>query len=239
MVLRDLAAATDLTAAQAHAYLASFRRIELVEQNAATGQYNLGPFAMRLGMTRASSYPPLAAASEAASNLSRDLGFMVCVVVWGPQAPTVIQVHDGIYPLNLNIHEGTLFSVTGTASGRLFGALLKSDAVDKRIESEFDGTVVKQGIGRPPSRGELRSLFAEIRANGYSTSIGTPLPGVNAISAPVFGEDGQLSLAITVVASDDMLPLTANDPTRKTLAAVTTGLSQSAKRDGSGRGAAA
>jgi DNA-binding IclR family transcriptional regulator len=99
--------------------------------------------------------------------------------------------------------------------------------------------VVKQGIGRPPSRGELRSLFAEIRANGYSTSIGTPLPGVNAISAPVFGEDGQLSLAITVVASDDMLPLTANDPTRKTLAAVTTGLSQSAKRDGSGRGAAA
>src|SRR5436190_1661814 len=117
MILRDLAAASDLAPAQAHAYLASFRRIELVEQDAASGRYSLGPFAMRLGMARMRSFEPLAWASRSAIDLSRNLGLMVCVVVWGPQAPTVVQMQEGAHQLNLNIREGTLFSVTGTASG--------------------------------------------------------------------------------------------------------------------------
>lgn len=217
VILRDLAIKADLAPAQAHAYLASYRRIGLVEQDPATGEYSLGPLAMRLGLAWMRSYDVLSKTGDAASRLSNTLGLMVCVVVWGPQAPTVIQVQEATRPLHLNIREGTLFSVTGTASGRLFGALSRNDAVVRRIAAELKGTAADQGVGTRLQRGELEKEFARIRADGYATSIGRPIPGINAVSAPVFGNDGQLVAVVTLIGDDVSLPLREPDPTARVL----------------------
>jgi DNA-binding IclR family transcriptional regulator len=206
MTLRDLAAASDLAPAQAHAYLASFRRIELVEQDAASGEYSLGPLAMRLGLARMRSYDRLSETSAAAVRLSQDLGLMVCVVVWGPQAPTVIEVQEGAHTLNLNIREGTLFSVTGTASGRLFGALSDDVLVAKRIEAELSGTVVNQGVGSSVSRQELKREFSAIREKGFATALGSPVPGINAVSAPIFDHGGALLATLTLIGDEQSMP---------------------------------
>jgi DNA-binding IclR family transcriptional regulator len=122
MMLKDLASSAGLAPAQCHGYLTSYKNIGLVEQDAQTGYYRLGHFALRLGIGRIRSVPVLNAASKAINNLSEDLGFMVLMVVWGPHGPTVVQVSEGTSALTLNIRQGTLFSVTGTASGRVFGA---------------------------------------------------------------------------------------------------------------------
>src|SRR5690606_930861 len=50
MTLRDLAAAAGMTSAKAHPYLVSFVRVGLVQQDPATGQYDLGPFALQMGL---------------------------------------------------------------------------------------------------------------------------------------------------------------------------------------------
>jgi DNA-binding IclR family transcriptional regulator len=221
MILRDLAAASDLAPAQAHAYLASFRRIELVEQDSASGEYSLGPFAMRLGLARMRSYDRLSEASTAAIRLSTELGLMVCVVVWGPQAPTVIQVQEGAHTLNLNIHEGTLFSVTGTASGRVFGALSDTGHVASRIEAEFSGTVVNQGIGSLLSREELKREFSAIREKGFATSFGRPIPGINAVSAPIFDHGGEILATLTVIGDEQAMPASDIDPAVRLLLAET------------------
>ena len=213
MILRDLAAGARLTPAQAHAYLASFRRIELVEQHPVSGKYSIGPLAMRLGMARIRSYEPLARASQAAIDISQQLGLMVCVLVWGPHAPTVIQVQEGAHQLSLNIHEGTIFSVTGTASGRLFGALSKAEVVRLRMEAELSGSVVDQSLGQRYTRDEVKAEFAAIRKRGYAVTHGKPIPGINAVSAPVFDIDGELLLALTVIGSEKTLPLGKDDPT--------------------------
>ena len=52
LMLRALAEQAGLTAGQAHAYLLSFRTLGLVEQEAATGLYRLGPYALTLGLAR-------------------------------------------------------------------------------------------------------------------------------------------------------------------------------------------
>ena len=49
-MLRDLAAAAQMPAAKAHRYLVSFARMGLVEQQADTGLYDLGSFALELGL---------------------------------------------------------------------------------------------------------------------------------------------------------------------------------------------
>src|SRR5665213_83784 len=50
MMLRDLALAADMSAAKAHRYLVSFIRMGLIEQDGSTGRYDLGSFALRLGL---------------------------------------------------------------------------------------------------------------------------------------------------------------------------------------------
>jgi DNA-binding IclR family transcriptional regulator len=59
LMLRDIAAGAKVTPAQAHAYLVSFRKLGLVEQDVASNHYQLGPFALQLGLARLRSFNPL------------------------------------------------------------------------------------------------------------------------------------------------------------------------------------
>ncbi len=51
-MLRDIAELAGMTAAQAHAYLVSFKSAGLVEQENGSGLYRLGPMALSLGLVR-------------------------------------------------------------------------------------------------------------------------------------------------------------------------------------------
>ncbi len=218
VILRDLAAAADLAPAQAHAYLASFRRVGLVEQDPAGGRYALGALAMRLGMARIRSCPPLAEASRVATSLAERLGLTVCLTVWGPHAPTVVQVQEGGEPLDLNIREGTIFSVTGTATGRLFAALSTAAPVRRRIADELSGKVVSQS-GSPATPQSLKADLAAIRARGLSFTRGRPLPGINAVAAPISDEPDAILAALTLIGTPKTLPLGAKDSAARILLA--------------------
>lgn len=198
MMLRDISAAADLIPAQTHAYLTSFRRVELVEQDAGTGRYLLGPAATRLAVARIRGSTVLSAASREVVRLSEELGVMAAIVVWGPDSPTAIQVQEGAQSLNINIRAGTAFSVTGTASGRIFGAFSRDENVASRIRSEFSGAAQK-AIGMESSTEDFMADLATIRAAGYSRLFDSPVPGLCSVSAPVMSPGGDLLLALTVV----------------------------------------
>eukprot|EP01035_Chromulina_nebulosa_P004810 gene4810-6551_t len=124
MMLKDLAKQAGIAPAQAHAYLVSFRKQGLIEQEAQAGRYRLGPFALELGITRMRSFDPLRMATEGAVNLATRTGMTVAVVVWGSFGPTVIQVHEGGDQVNMNTRAGTVYSLSGTASGRVFASFM-------------------------------------------------------------------------------------------------------------------
>ncbi len=81
-MLRHIAASAKLTTAQAQAYLVSLGKIGLVEQVNQSGLYQLGPFALQLGLTRMRSLDP-AHACNAASVFAAEFGLMVMGSVWG------------------------------------------------------------------------------------------------------------------------------------------------------------
>lgn len=207
MMLRDLAAVASLAPAQAHAYLVSFRRANLVEQDAASGMYRLGPFAMRLGLARMRSVEPLATASKVASRLSQELGLMVAVVVWGPNSPTALQVQEGAHTLNVNVRAGTVFSVTGSASGRIFGAYVPSEALRRRIDLELKGEIRDLGLGVRSSRKEFDAEIARVKRDGFATIADMPVPGISAIAAPVFDASGALALALTLIGPNEAVDI--------------------------------
>lgn len=202
--LGETAEAAGLAPAQVHAYLVSLRRAGLVEQDGA-GRYAIGPLALHLADGRMRQHPELARASDAAADLARGLGLIACVVVWGPSGPTVAEVHEGGRPLDLNLRPGTRFSVTGTASGRLFAAFLDRPEVRARLAAELGGA---EGADATALSAEL----ARIRRTGHAVARGRPVIGLNAVAVPILGATGEMAAAVTLVGDDRALPLDPDDP---------------------------
>jgi DNA-binding IclR family transcriptional regulator len=206
MMLRDLAAEAGITPAQAHAYLASYRKVELVEQDAVSGMYRLGPFAMRLGMARLRTYEPLRDATEAAVALSARLGVLVAVAVWGNGAPTLVQVQEGARPVNINSRPGTVYSVIGTITGRVMAAFRDDAEMRQRIEMEF-ASQSTLGLGAKTTRAQFEEAKARIRKDGYATASALVIPDLNGISAPVFDRNGELLYVLSLIGNMEDLDI--------------------------------
>ncbi len=199
MMLRDIARQADLPPAQVHAYLVSYRKQKLVEQDANGGRYRLGPFALLLGIARMRSFDPLRMAGDSLADLVAETGFTVALTVWGTHGPTVIQIHEGVDQLYTKTRAGTVYSVSGTATGRVFASFLPERVVKAAVELENSEGARSRRVGLPVSLKNLREPIQLIRNQGYATIDPAPVPGVAALSAPVFDDVGQIQMAITVI----------------------------------------
>jgi len=211
MMLRDLALAVGLAPAQCHAYLTSLRQTDLVRQDPATGLYRAGPLALRLGLAWLRSTALASAVIRETGVLSADLGLHSQVAVWGMAGPTIVHIHEGVTQTALNLRPGSLYSVTGTATGRVFAAFGTAPGIEAQIEAEIGQSGSATGIGDVMKREEFTRQLDATRRQGYSTAEGTPIPGINAVAAPVFEGDGMLWFVVTLVGPSDELPVGESD----------------------------
>ena len=110
--------------------------------------------------------------------------------------PTIIRVEELSHALHVNLRTGTVMSLLNTATGLVFAAFLAPKVVEGMIKNEA-GRV--GGLADPPSRKKTEALLAEVRRHGLARVAGTPIPGINAVSAPVFDHAGNIALAITAM----------------------------------------
>ncbi len=212
MSLKDLAAAADLPASRAHPYLVSFGRLGLIEQDAVSGRYALGPAALQLGLACLHQLDPLKAATPVAEALSQAIDQTVAVAVWANFGPTIVRVIEGSQPLHVNMRAGTVMSLLGTATGRAFAAVLPARAVKEVLAGpqgeprRADRSAVKD-VAR-----ELELIAAELKRHGVTRALGRPIPGVNAFSAPAFDHEGKPALVITALGHEDVFPATWESP---------------------------
>ncbi len=231
-MLRDLAAGAAITPAQAHAYLVSLRKLGLVEQDGASGRYRLGPFALRLGLARLRGLDPLRMAAETIGQLSDQLDLMVAITVWGDHGPTVVQVHEAATQVHANVRAGTLFALTGTATGWVFAAFAAPALVEDMIAAELANPAHSQRVASGMRLEDVRRMVARVRELGYATTAGAPVPGVSAISAPVFDHGGQIQLAVTAMGPSGLVDLGPESPQIAALRAYTGALSGQLGGDG-------
>jgi DNA-binding IclR family transcriptional regulator len=225
LMLRELATLADVAPAQAHAYLVSFRKLELVEQDAASGRYQLGPFALQLGIARLRSFDPLRLAGQAIVDFSEEIGLMVTIAVWGTHGPTIVQVQEGSDQVHVNVRTGTVFTITGTATGKVFAAFMPPKVVESQVTEELRKGARIQGVGTATSRKELEADIASARSLGYAPTEGKPVTGINAIAAPVFDYSGKMQLVVTVIGPMGVLDVGPSSGYTKSLLAFTHRLS--------------
>ncbi len=199
MSLGDLARKAGMPSAKAHPYLVSFGSFGLVEQDPLTGRYELGPFALQLGLISLHLLDPVRIAIPAVTQLSADIDQTVGLSVLGNLGPTIIYISESSYPIHVNMRTGTVMSIQSTATGRVFAAFLPPKQVERMVELENrNGVAAGFGVQRTSLRA-LEAMLAEVRERGMARVEGEPIPGINAICAPVFEHSGTIRLGITAI----------------------------------------
>lgn len=194
MALKDLAREAGMAPAKAHPYLVSFIKLGLVEQADGSGPYGLGPLALQLGLISLQQYDPVRLATPVIEELALRLGHTVAMAVWGTRGPTIVRVAEGPTPVHISMRHGTVMSLAGTASGRLFATYRADDAA---------------------ALGELlpdAAVMAAVQQAGLATSRDGVVPGVSAAAAPVFEASGRLVLALTAIGPSASFDTTLDGP---------------------------
>jgi DNA-binding IclR family transcriptional regulator len=205
LALKDLAAAADMSAGKAHPYLVSFIKLGLVERETEGGRYGLGPLALQMGLIGLQQYDPVRLATDRIDELARETGHTVAIAVWGHRGPTLVRIAEAPSPVHVSMRHGTVMSIPDTASGRLFAAFGPHDAVQEALDNEarLAGAPARHVRARAGGRFGLGSAFdreiARVRADGIACIDGVALPGVGAVSVPVFDARGQLVLSLTAI----------------------------------------
>jgi DNA-binding IclR family transcriptional regulator len=194
LALKDLAREAGMAPAKAHPYLVSFGKLGLIEQDAQSGRYGLGPLAMQLGLISLQQYDPVRLATPLIGELARTLGHTVGVAVWGNRGPTIVRIEDAPSAVHVNMRHGTVMSLRGTASGLLFCAYLPRATVLPLLAAEHEG--VRRAAGFDAA---FQSQLARVREQGLAQAVDASVPGISAMAAPVFDVGDRIVMSLTAI----------------------------------------
>jgi DNA-binding IclR family transcriptional regulator len=219
--LRDIADHSGVSPAQAHTYLVSFKRLGLVIQDEETGKYRLGPLALDLSIARMQSFDALKTAERYAGLLCDQTGLTVSLSVLGGFGPTIVLIRNGKEEVYINTRVGTVYSITGTASGMAFAAHLSEAEVRTAIEQEQRDPLGHRRVGRARSWEVVKEEILKIRKNNYATISPSPVAGILAISSPVRDHTGQVRMAFSILGTGGNPELKPGSASCEALLAIT------------------
>jgi DNA-binding IclR family transcriptional regulator len=199
LTLKDLAEQSGMSAAKAHRYLVSFARIGLVEQGAETGRYDLGPFALTLGLTRLNRLDALRAVRPVVTALSESLDQTIAVAVWGNHGATIVQWQDSSQPVSVNLRAGAVLPLLNSSTGRCFAAFLPRQATAALLEAELRDAHRSDDPRLPQTREAYEAILQEVRERGAARVQGTLLLGVHSFTVPVFDANGLMVLGLVAL----------------------------------------
>lgn len=218
MALKDLARAADMTAAKAHPYLVSFGKLGLIEQDAVSGHYGLGPLAMQLGLISLQQVDPVRLAIAELPALAQRIGHTVSASVWGDSGPTVIRVEEGPTAVYVAMRHGTTASMRHTATGKVFAAFGSRQRVAAALAAEG----FAHALDEPAFAAELEA----VRTHHLSVVADQLLPGISALATPVFDGFGQMVLCLASIGPTATLPTGLDSPVARHLRDAAQALSQ-------------
>lgn len=199
MPLKNLAEAAGMHPGKVHRYLVSLTRTGLVEQDAATGHYAIGPLALKIGLVALRNIDVVRYASSELPALRDRINETAVLAVWGNLGPTVVGIAESGQAVTMNLRIGTVLPVMGTAIGQVFAAFLPESTVKEVIRRQRNRVA---GVEEAAKLGDAAAVLEQIRARGLARIDGTLVPGVAALAVPIFDYGGSVAAVLASLGRD-------------------------------------
>jgi DNA-binding IclR family transcriptional regulator len=222
LTLRDLAAAAGMPPAKAFAHLVSLVKVGLLARDDA-GLFHAGNLSRELGLIALQRLSPIRDAEAEIVALAAGTSMTVAAATLGPLGPTVIRLEESARPQHVSLRVGTVMSLVNTAIGRVHAAYLSDEMRASLMEQD-----AIRLAGAQPDAGvdaAYRARLDEIRKRGLDTALGTPVPGIHTLAAPVFDHTGSVCLVLALIGSAGGFDSAADGPLANALLAATRRLS--------------
>lgn len=195
-MLRDLARQAGMPAAKAHRYLVSFARMGLIEQHPETGLYDLGRFALQLGLSALARLDPVTVGGSALPELCREIGQTVALAVWANRGPTIVRWLGADTPVGASLRVGSVMPLTRSATGGAFLAFLPREMTAAAVRKELAENV-RKGLA-PDTQEAVEAFIEQTRLQGFAHTTEF-IPGIGGLAAPVYGQSGEMTLALVAL----------------------------------------
>ena len=199
--LGELAKAGAMSASKARRYLISFARAGLIEQDAATGQYDLGAFALRLGLAAQSRSDVVRLSRPVLMQLRDRLNETVAIVVWVSGRPTVVHIEESDRSIiRVVAPVGSPLALLTTAGGMVFAAYLPPAVTAPLIEQELgENAHQPKHANVPRTKRTAELLLTGVRKRGLARAFPVISTSICTLAAPVFGAQGDVTAALVAL----------------------------------------
>lgn len=146
-------------------------------------------------------------ASAALPQICEEIGQRtVGLATWGSHGPTIVRWEPSSHPVSPYLQTGVLVSLTQSATGLSFAAFMGGATVDAAVEQEL----ATRAAAARPDDGRFALRLEEARQHGIARAVGAAPSErhqvtVNAFSAPVYGADGRMVLALSTTCEAERL----------------------------------
>ena len=189
MALTDLSGRAGLSPSKARNYLVSLKRVQLVQQDAATGLYALGPAALRLGLVALAQIQPLEIAYAEMKNRQGRIRATQFLSVWGNKGPVIVRWLEGEDQITVEVRTGSVLPATRSATGIAFLAHLPDPVAAPVVAAELET--------QPRPVREVEADIERVSRHGLARIDGGLLPGIAGLAVPITDHEGRIRAVVT------------------------------------------
>lgn len=186
----------EMPAAKIHRYLQALIASGFAEQEQLTSRYRLGREALFVGLAALNSVDVYHAGGVALAELREAVDETCFLAVWGSEGATVIKVEPASRSVTVVTQIGSVLPMLRSSTGLVFSAYQRN--IDVRQLLEQDAAQFNQEY---LSQHEIEEKFNKIRSDRMCSVKGLLMPGINALSVPVFDAFGSIAAVLTMVGS--------------------------------------
>lgn len=184
--------------AKVHRYLVSLIQEGMVEQEAGSQRYFLGPGLIQIGLAAMRQAEPIRLAEPALIRLRESLEITCFVAVMSNKGPTIMRFEEPGLPVTVNVRAGSVMSMLFSATGRVYLGLLDEARIRKIAEDELASSSAEMRAMLPATNA-IDSVRAEVRALRCAVVRDIYLPGISAVAAPIYDFTGRVCASITAL----------------------------------------
>lgn len=207
--ITELCKRLGMSGSKIHKYLVSFCRVGMLQQNENDSRYFLGPQLITFGMVALEKMDIVTVATPYLLDIKRQLNETVALSIWGDNGPYFVKWEQSNRLVNIGINVGSHVPLTNSATGKVFTAYKNRADTKEFLQRELqEGSI---------DLTEFENELDTVRNQEYAFTNGGLIPGIAAVSAPIFNYMGEIAAAVTIVGSIGLVGTEASSPTVQVL----------------------